>query len=270
MLYKSSCVPGTFPSPLRVVLLFLCFCLLLTGRQLRAADTLDRAFTEQRRIQKEAVQSQQRIDEMDDESRRMLEEYRVIQAELDNLETYNSQMQRMVSAQENSIADLEAQIREVDETRRRILPLMVEMVQALEQFVSADTPFLPNERELRLRGLRELLDDPESGLAEKYQRLLEAYRIEADYAYSIEAYTDELILEGEALTVDYLRLGRTGLYWLSLDGSRASLWDARNGRWLSLNSTHSSDIEQAIRVARKQAPPELLRLPVPAAAEALQ
>jgi hypothetical protein len=251
------------PSSGRLIV-FLAAALLLATRPSLGADTLDGAFSEQRRIQRDATQSQQRIDALDDESRRLLEDYRATHAELDNLETYNSQMQRMVSAQEARIADLRQQVRELDETRRRILPLMLEMVQALEAFVAADTPFLARERKLRLNGLRELLDDPDTGLAEKYRRLLEAYRIEADYAYSIEAYTDDLALEGETLTVDYLRLGRTALYWLSLDGSRSGLWDARDDHWLALDAAHNADIEQAIRVARKQAAPELLRLPIPA------
>ena len=93
-------------------------------------------------------------------------------------------------------------------------------------------------------------------------RILEAYRIEADYAYSIEAYTGSLGRNGDSHTVDFLRLGRSGLYWLSLDRTRAGLWDPRTDRWLDLDASYAGPIEHSIRVARKQAPPELLRLPV--------
>ena len=247
------------PSP-RILLLIV---LSLTAATASSADSLDRAFGEQQRIQNDAVRSQQRIDDLDDESRQMLDEYRAIQAELANLERYNHQMQRLVSAQTREVADLEQQGRELDDTRRLVLPLMLDMLDALEAFIAADQPFLPDERRLRLQGLRELLDDPAADLAEKYRRLLEAYRIEADYAYHIEAYTGELRLNGQPITVDYLRLGRTGLYWISLDGRRAGVWDARHDRWHSLDAADLGDIEQALRVARKQAPPELLRLPLP-------
>ncbi len=257
----------TKPSPPpRGRFFFLCGCMLWAGQALYASGPLDRALDRQQQIQQQAVHSQQRIEGLDDESRRLLEEYRALQAQLDNLEKYNTQMGRMLAAQETEIDDLETQTREVEVTRRRILPLMLEMVDALEDFIAADTPFLARERGLRLSGLRELLDDPDSGLAEKYLRILEAYRIEADYAYSIEAYSGELESDGESRTVDYLRLGRTALYWLSLDRSRAGLWDPRTDRWITLDDNYPSAVDRAIRVARKQAPPELLQLPVPAVA----
>jgi hypothetical protein len=252
------------PSSGRLIV-FLAAALLLATLPSLGADTLDGAFSEQRRIQRDATQSQQRIDALDDDSRRLLEDYRAAQAGLGELQRYNAQMQRMVQTQQRGIADLGRQMDELEDTRRRILPLMLEMVDALERFIAVDTPFLGEERSLRLKGLRALMDAPETGLGEKFRRLLEAYRIEADYAYSIEAYTGELMLGEERVTVDYLRLGRSALYWLSLDGGRSGLWDARNDRWRMLDPAHAAAIEQAIRVARKQAPPELLTLPLAAA-----
>ncbi len=252
--------------------LFLCLAgsLPMPPQQAMAADSLERSLTEQRGIQWEAAQAQQRIDALDDESRRMLMEYQAIQDELDNLNKYNRQMSRMLAAQETEITDLETQAREVEVTRQRILPLMLEMLNTLERFVSADTPFLVGERALRLKGMRKLLDEPKHGLEEKYRRILEAYSVEADYAYGIEAYSGKLNLNGEpdghGQTVDYLRLGRTGLYWLSLDRKHAGLWDPRTDRWHDLPDEDHAAIERAIRMARKQAPPDLLRLPVRAAA----
>lgn len=261
MKYK---IRSVYPQKLRSLSRGLLLILTVFGLTLpvSAADALDRVLAQQQRIQQDAIRSQQRIDGLDDETRRLLEEYRGIRADLDNLRKYNEQLSRMVVAQEAEIADLEAQVSEVEVTRRRILPLMVEMVGALQQFVAADTPFLPQERGLRQQGLQELLDAPDSGLAEKYRRILEAYRIEADYAYSIEAYTGELSLQDQTRTVDYLRLGRTGLYYLSLDRQSAAVWDPRQDLWHPLGAEHLDDIERAIRVARKQLPPELLTLPV--------
>jgi len=239
--------------------------LLLAAPAVFAADALQRGLEEARATHQAAAHSQERIDRLDDETRRMLDDYRTLQAELQDLEKYNTRMQRLVQAQDNGIADLELQIEELEQTRRRILPLMGDMLTGLERFVAADTPFLARERSLRLQGLQELLDDPVTGLAEKYRRLLEAYGIEADYAYGIEAYTGELELDGERLSVDYLRLGRTGFYWLSPDGGRAGVWNAVDDRWQALEPEAAAGIRRAIRVARKQAPPELLQLPLSAA-----
>lgn len=234
--------------------------------------SLEQALEERQAMQQEAAASQRRIDALDDDARALLEEFRGAQTELDNLQGYNTQMSRMVSAQERQIEELEAQLREIEVTKRRILPLMVRMVEVLEQFIALDSPFLPEERRLRLEGLKQLLDDPGMDLAEKYRRILEAYRVENAYAYNIEAYAGELTSEpipdlnrrGHTRTVDFLRLGRVGLYYLTFDHAEAGYWDPFEDRWKPLDENWRHAIEQGLRVARKQAPPELIRLPVPA------
>ncbi len=230
------------------------------------ADPLEIALKEQQNIQGEAVRSQQRIDKLDDEARAMLDEYMTARAEVDNLQKYNTQMQKLVAAQEQRMADLRLQGQQLDETRRRLLPLMQDMLDALQRFVSADIPFLPRERALRLSNLQSMMEDPQASLAEKYRRLLEAYRIEAEYAHNIEAYGGHLALQNRRLNVDFLRIGRSALYWLSPDGQQSGHWDAIEDRWKTLPPSFNRDLQQAIRIARKQAPPELLTLPLSAEA----
>ncbi len=92
--------------PLWGLFLFLAGSLSIPPQQAVAADSLERSLTEQRGIQREAAQAQQRIDALDDESRRMLMEYRATQDELDNLNKYNRQMNRLLAAQEPETARL--------------------------------------------------------------------------------------------------------------------------------------------------------------------
>lgn len=255
-------LPRAVSTEFKTLVLALAWCVLAPSHGSQNAAPLDQALGQQQALHRAGVNSQKRIDKLDDETRRMLAEYQAARQELENLERYNRQMERLVRSQETRIDDLESQIQELEVTRRDLLPLMLEMVETLERFVAADTPFLPAERSMRLRQLSQLLDDPDPGLGEKYRRILEAYGIEADYAYGIEAYTGELALESGRQTVDFLRLGRTALYWLSLDRSRAGVWDPRSDHWQELPQEYHADIERALRVARKQAPPELLRLPM--------
>jgi hypothetical protein len=245
---------------------FVAVCTLLSwGSALAQPDAaLDKALQQQQKIQQEAVQSQDRIDALDDESQALLEEFRSATEGLENLQGYNDQMSRMVAAQEIEAAKLERQLQEIEVTKRGVLPLMVRMVEVLEQFVALDRPFLARERRLRLQGLKEVLDDPQVGLAEKYRRILEAYRVENAYAYNIETYADELVLDGRSRMVDFLRLGRVGLYYLTFDKAEAGYWDATSDSWVPLDASYLDAIEQGIRIARKQAPPDLIRLPVPA------
>jgi len=58
---------------------------------------------------------------------------------------------------------------------------MLRMVDTLDKFVAEDLPFLKEERTQRVEILKHLLTDPQTGVAEKYRRILEAYQIEADY-----------------------------------------------------------------------------------------
>ena len=68
--------------------------------------------------------------------------------------------------------------------------------------------------------------------------------------------------------MDFLRLGRLGLYYLTLDESEAGYWDKREQRWQVLDDSYRSAILQGLRIAKKQAAPDLLQLPVSAPEQA--
>ena len=63
--------------------------------------------------------------------------------------------------------------------------------------------------------------------------------------------------------MEFLRLGRTAIYYLTLDHQRAGYWDVDAARWSTLDDRHVDSVVKAVRVARRQAPPDLLDLPLP-------
>jgi hypothetical protein len=144
------------------------------------------------------------------------------------------------------------------------MPLMTRMLEVLQQFVALDTPFLASERKQRIEELGRMMDRSDVALGEKYRRLMEAYQIEADYGRTIEAYRGDLPGKDTARAVDFLRFGRVGLYYLTLDRHEVGYWDARAKAWATLPIEYRNDIEHGLRIARKQAAPDLLKLPVPA------
>lgn len=243
-----------------VVLLFFTLCLTFTTTF--ATDPLTQALKEQRAADKRAVASQKRVEKLDDESRLMLEEYRLVNQELDRLKPQNDQRQRLVSAQNAELEQIAEELKSLEDTQRDIEPLMDQMLDVLVRFVALDTPFLPEERRVRIAGLQELSERADADLPEKYRRLLEAYQVESEYGRTIEAYRGELEAEGKSRLVEFLRLGRVALYYLTLDGAEAGIWDARQANWLVLPSSFNSDIERAMRIARKQLPPDLMPLPL--------
>ena len=166
-------------------------------------------------------------------------------------------MRKMRASQEAEKVRLGQEVQEIEVLRRELLPLMVEMIDVLARFIELDQPMLLEEREARLQALQDNLGRSDVALGEKYRRVIEAYQIEAEYGQNIEAYEGTLTLNGRDLTVDFLRVGRLALYYVSLDRSEAGLWHPRERTWRVLDADYLD-----LRVARKQAPPNLMPLPL--------
>ena len=199
--------------------------------------------------------TQQRIETLDDATRQMLEEYHVLGREFDALSVYNDQVERLVQSQEQEKLSLQQQMADMELTQREVVPLMLRMIDALAQLVRSDIPFLQQERSQRVVLLRQLMDRADVSVAEKYRRILEAYR-------------DELDGDGLKRTVDFVRVGRVGLYYQSLDGAQAGYWDRHARGWIDVDGADRLAIRQALRIARKQTAPELLRVQIPAPEQA--
>lgn len=148
--------------------------------------------------------------------------------------------------------------------RRRLFPLLNGMIDVLDELLARDAPFLLRELRARVLALRELLDDPDAPSSKKFRRIMEAYQIEMEYAHTIEAYQGELDMADDPRTVDFLRFGRVGLYYLSLDGSALGFWNPVSGEWGAIDACFGDDLERGIRIVRTQLPPDLVPLPVPA------
>jgi uncharacterized protein YqiB (DUF1249 family) len=242
--------------------------LLAFASSLATAQTLDRAVELREQSNRTGAQSQGRIDRIADETDDLLAKYRVELQQIDALRTYNAQLEKLLASQEEEIASLSGQISEVTVIGRQVTPLMLRMVEALSQFVTLDVPFLPEERATRVSELKKLMDRSDVADAEKYRRILEAYQIENEYGRTIETYRGNLELGGESRTVDFLRVGRVVLLYQTLDGDEVGTWDQEERSWQTLDSSYNEAIRRGLRIARKQAAPDLLRLPVKPAEDA--
>lgn len=226
-----------------------------------ADNTLDNTFKSQLNNQAESQKSQKLINKLDDETRNALDEYRRNTAETSELEKYNNQLERLISSQKTVLGSIENQLAEIGITERQIVPLMLRMQNTLKEFIQLDTPFLKHERQLRIDALNDVMGRSDISLAEKYQRLIQAYQIEMDYGRTIESYQAILPGSSPVQTVDFLRIGRLGLYYLSLDGIYAGRWDSTTEQWLTLPKKYVDEIRNAHKVAAKQQAPHFLTLP---------
>ena len=238
--------------------------MILAAAGTTAQEEIQEAVAIQSDTQQASAEVQRRINELDDETREMLNEYRETLAQVTDLEAYNQQLERLVATQRVELADFERQFEEIETTKRQILPLIIRMLEVLEEFVTIDMPFLPKERSLRIQELKALMERPDVLTSEKYRRVTEAYQIELEYGHTIEAYEGEIDVDGETRTVAFLRYGRLGLYYMTLDGLEIGHWDKVQDRWVTLEPEYRQSLDRAIRIARKQLPPDLTRLPIPA------
>ena len=154
---------------------------------------------------------------------------------------------------------------------RQIIPLMTRMVDALEEFVKLDTPFLFKERTDRVARLREMMERSDVTAAEKFRRVIEGYQIENDYGRTIEAYKGSTEIDGNQIEVDFLRVGRVALLYQTVGGATTGAWDSATGTFVKLPpETYQSQVRDGLKIARKQVAPDLLIVPVAAPTRAIQ
>lgn len=231
-----------------------------------AAQTLDSALSAQGEADRAAAASQKRINDIRDSVQDAASRYASAVADAESLGKYNSQLEKQVKAQREEMASIERQLLDIETTNREVQPLMQRMVGALERFVALDVPFLLDERTARVNSLKEIMPRADVTISEKYRRIMEAYQIELENGRTLDSYDGRMGTGADARTVSFVRLGRVSLMYQSLDGSETGYWDAGKQEWVRADE-YADAVAEARRVAKKDGPPDLLRVPVPAPQE---
>lgn len=225
------------------------------------AQVLDRSIDAENRITRQAAQTQQQINQVDEQTQQLINEYRRVLAETESLRRYNEQMQSVINNQEDEIVSINEQLEGLQETNRNVVPLMIEMAETLEQLVRADMPFRRQERVERAENIVDSLDRSDITNSEKYRQIIEAYQGELEYGRTMEAYRGAL---PDGQQVEFLRVGRTLLFWQSLDGESTGWWNPMTRRFEQLENRYHLPVSDGLAIARNQVAPDLIPLPVPA------
>lgn len=226
-------------------------------------DALDQAVAVREQGNQEGQQSQQRIDEVSQETESLFTRYQNALAQIDSIRVYNKQMESLIDYQEGEITSLRDQVDRVELVSRSVTPLMLRMIDAIDKTVELDIPFLEKERKERIKDLHTLMGRADVSNAEKYRQIMEAYQTENEYGRTIEAYRSTLILGGTEVKVDLLRFGRIALVYQTLDGRESGVWSQEIRDWVPLDASYQTAIKQGLKIARKQTAPDLIRLPLP-------
>jgi len=228
------------------------------------AQTVDQVLQADQRRLNLAQQSQERINNIVEGTRSLEDQYRAINKEIDGLKVYNRLMRAQVEGQTATLGDIALSMDQVDVINRQIFPLMKRMIDALEQSVALDFPFLMEERTKRMSDLEAIMERSDVSVAEKFRKVMEAYQIENDYGTTIEDYSQSLTIDGATRSFNMLRVGRIGLYFQSDDTRITGLWNNETRAWEVDNSVRN-EVRKGLRVARQLIAPELIIVPVPAA-----
>ena len=157
---------------------------------------------------------------------------------------------------------IQQQLGEISSTENSLIPMLLDLIDWLDRRVANDLPFHTAQRAKRITELKRAAVSPDTSLSQLYHLVLEAYQIENEYGYNIETYKEQIPLANSTLEAQILRIGRTAMYYLSLDSKHGGYWNMQAKEWQTLDSSLVKQIAHGIGIAKKQLPPSLLILPI--------
>jgi hypothetical protein len=226
------------------------------------------AIDESQATANEAKTSQQRIDQLDDQTAAALNDYRANLKQLDAARRYNASLERQIDAQVRQMARLRQDLENVSGLQRAVTPLMEDMLATLGQMVDADVPFSIADRKERVARLNRTMGDPNVTAAQRYRLIVEAYQIENEYGRTVGWYDGSIDDNGKEVTGEFLRIGRMALIFKNADDSILRVWDKDKKAFVNLNSSYLPDVRYGFRMAKEQTAPDLLFIPVKAPTKA--
>jgi len=206
-----------------------------------------------------AENSQKSIDRLSDQTEELLVQYRTVITEIESLTVYNEQLEGVVNDQNSQIQGMNAQMTELESTNRAVVPMIVEMVDMLRKVVEADIPFRINDRLGHVRRLEDMLNQSNVTDSEKYRKVTEAYQNELEYGRTVSTYQAEI---DSGVQVNFLQIGRTALLYQTLDEKKSGWYNTQSKTFEELDDRFNSSIKEGIRIAAKQAAPNLVGLPI--------
>ena len=249
---------------LRAIAIPACACTVLWIGSSSLADTekVKASISEQVKAEQAAAASQKKIEQLDDETSKMLTDYRQMTTEAESLKKYNDELAVQVKSQTDQLGGMAQQLEQIQTTAREVLPMMNKMLDTLDEFVKLDLPFLPEERSGRIATLKDMMGRADVSTSEKYRRLVEAYQIEMEYGRTVESYQGKV---GDK-TVEFLRAGRVSIMYQALDGKETGYWDADAKKWVA-DSSYADAVKAGIKIAKKQSAPDFLTVAIHAPKE---
>ena len=212
-----------------------------------------------------AQASQRRIDNTVAQSDKLLRQFQLVNKQIEGLQVYNAQLTRQIDDQRQTMADIQESVENAALIERQIIPLSLNMLDALEQFIRLDLPFKIEDRQTSVDQVRDNMDSARFSAAEKSRQVLELYAIESEYSTTLEQFDGVLTIDGQARQGAFLRVGRIALLFQTSDQSLTEVWNKTERQWQTVAAgDYRRAVAGAIRMAKKQAPLDMIKLPIAA------
>ena len=162
---------------------------------------------------------------------------------------------------EDKMAELREKAEEMKKINAELLPILDQGAEKLAHYVEDDLPFDKARRFGQVEEVTHTLNDYDVDLLAKTRGLFDAVAREVDFGYSVDIREAEIDIGGRSTRVQLLKVGRVGLYALSMDGEKAYMWDASQKHFVPVDGD-ARDIDEAVRIVKRIRIIELTRLPM--------
>lgn len=228
-----------------------------------------------------------------------VDKYTAVLDQIENVKLRTAQREIMAAEQEAIMDRLRTQIQTVPETKSAVRGVVTEMVAEIEKVIVSDLPFKKEERFARLDRLRTLLADAGTLDSDLFRRAMTLYDIEANYGYTISAYTgDHPTSPGRRMAAcredilssvcnlskdqmkkleagakldsisdtikdgNYVHFGRLSFIYLDLDSREGYRWSKEANGWEPLSSSDIINARKSVRIARGESAPGVVTAPI--------
>jgi len=247
----------------RILIIFSAsFLLLLTMLTQCSASNVDQARTQAEQTINTAIKDQKAVEAWEEQKISLETQIRDLQMQKTWLEYQNKKYTGYIGEERAALNALETRRKEMEQINMLLEPYLDEVVVKMENGIARDLPFLNRERSRRMAFLKESLTDYHLSLSEKLRRILEAAQVEADYGRTLELIDTSIALNGETIQGRIFRLGRTALFFQSIDKKRIAFFNRFQKAWVPLPDKYERPLDLAMQIVDRKRAARLLVLPV--------
>ncbi len=218
--------------------------------------------------QKAEKSSQAKVDQMDDDTSLIINQFKTVSKQIEGLRVYNAQMKQQIERQEERLKEIDKTMKEAQIMQRQIPPFTRRMLAGVETSIELDLPFHLSERKERIAFAKAALDNPTVSPAEGLRQVLEAFEVEAEYGRKLDAYKDSIVIDGGLREGNILRVGRLAMVFQTADEKETHAWNNKARSWEKLDNSYRNPTRKGLRIANKLATVDMLELPLQNAEEA--